>query len=136
MNVDRSLREKAGPEMLRGVDRALNRVGMEIDEVGVVGVVAGQQSLLGQPLAVVAAEDGFERLTIGSQDAGRNAEVREILRRVLIQVGCSGAAGARTLCLPKMITCLSCVSSTGLSGDKWSADERQGKESRGDESSC
>lgn len=60
---------------------------MEIDEVGVGGVVAGQQSLLGEPETIVAAQHGLELLTVGRQNAGRNAEVRKWLAGKLVQVG-------------------------------------------------
>ena len=52
--------------MLRGIDGPLDRVGAEKDEVGIGRVVAGQQSFLGEPRAIIAAEDGLDRLTVGS----------------------------------------------------------------------
>jgi hypothetical protein len=59
LNVYRRRLEKALPEVLRGITGSLECVGMEIDEVGVGGVVAGQQSLLGESETIVAPEHGL-----------------------------------------------------------------------------
>ncbi len=50
--------------MLRGVDGPLDHVGMKRNEVSIGGVVACQQSLLREPLAVVATENGLELFTV------------------------------------------------------------------------
>ena len=88
--------EKAGPEVLRGVHRALNRIGVEIDKVGVGGVVAGKQPFLSQPLPVIATQEGLELLTIGRENAGRDIEIRKVLHRKLIEVsiGRNGSSDA------------------------------------------
>jgi hypothetical protein len=64
---------------------------MEIDEVGVGQVVAGQQSLLGQPETVVATQDSLELFTVVGQNAGCNAEIREWIRGEVVEdeVGCN-----------------------------------------------
>ena len=71
---------------------------MEEDEVGVGDVVAGEQSLLSEPLAIVAAEDGLERFTVGGENTRRDAEIRELFRRILVEigVGCDRSAHAVT----------------------------------------
>ena len=50
---------------MRGVNRALDRVRMEIDEVGIGRVVSGQQSFLSKPETVVATEVRLELFTVG-----------------------------------------------------------------------
>ena len=91
MNVYGRRWQQALPEVLRGVNGSLDGVGMEIDELGVGGVVAGQQTLVGEPETVVAAEHGLERLPVGGQNAGRNAELRKVLHREGLElvVGCN-----------------------------------------------
>ena len=73
--------------MLRGINGPLDLVGMEKNEVGVGGVVARQDSFLGEPLAVVAAQNRLQLLAVGSQNAGRNAEVWELLHGEIVEVG-------------------------------------------------
>ena len=97
MNIDRGIREKPRPEALRSVNGPLNDVGMEINGVGVDGVIAGQQTLLGEPGTIVSAQDGLELLTVGGQNAGRsNAESGKLCTEKVLRM-LSGATGDRTL---------------------------------------
>src|ERR1019366_3812339 len=81
----------------RGVDSPLDHVGAEIDEVGVGRIVAGEQSLLSQPEAVVAAEQGLQLLAVLGEDAGRNTEVRVNLRGEGIEIAGGGNRRSHTM---------------------------------------
>ena len=126
MNVDRSHREQAGPEMLRGVDGSLDSVGMEGHKISVGGVIACQQSLLSEPEAVVAAEHGLKPFAVGSENALINGEVWKGFHGELIEIriGCDG--GTHTMpAEDDYLFELSVVHS--LSCEKWGADERERK---------
>jgi len=70
---------------------------MKEDEVRVRGVVASQQAFLSEPKPVVSAEDGLQSFTVGSQNAGRNAEIRELLHGEIVEISIGSNGGSHTM---------------------------------------